>query len=130
MRLDYIDGLNGYGENVVRLYDFGMTESIAFRDALIEFVGNEKPYIKLTDLPFLEARNCHLALFKSDEDEGIISEDDENFFCVMTIDGYKRMIELIEPFCHKETKSYQFLYELDNLTDFLFSPAGTWDEED
>ncbi len=129
MKLDYVDGLNGYGENIVRLYDFGIEDTIAFRDTLVEFINNEIPYIKLTDLSFIEARNCTLALFKSEADEGIISEDDENFFCAMTIDGYKRMVELIEPFCYKETKSYQFLYELDILTDFLFSPAGSWDED-
>lgn len=126
MRLDYIDGLNGFGDNMVRLFDFDMSEAIQFRDALIDFIKSDSPFIKLTDLEFIEPRNCHLALFKSDEDEGIISEDDENFFCVLTIEGYENMIQLLEPFCIKETKGYQFLYELDNLTDFLFSPAGTW----
>jgi hypothetical protein len=126
MRLDYIDGLNGFGDNMVRLFDFNMSEAILFRDALIEFTNSRSPFLKLEDLTFIEARNCNLVLFKSDEDEGIISEDDENFFCVLTIEGYQRMIQLLEPFCNKETKGYQFLYELDNLTDFLFSPAGTW----
>ena len=129
MKLDFIDSLNSYGEKVVRLYDFGMEESIAFRDGLVEFINNDKPYIKLTDFPFIEARNCQLALFKSDADEGIISEDNENFFCAMTIDGYKKMVGLIEPFCNKEAKSYQLLYDLDNLTDFLFYPVGSWDED-
>ena len=31
----------------------------------------------------------------------------------------------LEPFCNKETKSYQYLYDLDNPTDFIFSPSGT-----
>lgn len=126
MRLDYIDELNGFGENVVRLFDFNMSESIKFRDAIIEFTESEAPFLKLSDLDFIEPRNCTLVLFKSNEDEGIISEDDENFFCALTIEGYKQMIQILEPFCQKETKGYQFLYDIDSLTDFLFSPAGTW----
>lgn len=126
MKLDYIDGLNGFGDNMVRLFDFDMYEAILFRDILIKFTSDESPFIKIADLEFIEPRNCTLALFKSEEDEGIISEDDKNFFCVLTIEGYQKMIQLLEPFCTKETKGYQFLYDVDSLTDFLFSPAGTW----
>ncbi|MEJ6776840.1 MAG: hypothetical protein QNK85_05910 [Crocinitomicaceae bacterium] len=126
MKLDYIDGLNGFGDNIVRLFDFDMSEAILFRDALIEFTSHESPFIKIADLEFIESRNCTLALFKSEEDEGIISEDDKNFFCALTMEGYQKMIQLLEPFCTKETKGYQFLYDIDSLTDFLFSPAGTW----
>lgn len=126
MKLDYIDELNGFGDNMVRLFDFDMDESIMFRDALINFIYSDSIYLKLADLEFVEPRNCTLALFKNDKDEGIISEDDENFFCALTVEGYQSMIELLEPFCNKETKGYQFLYEVDSLTDFLFSPAGTW----
>ncbi|MDG1147719.1 MAG: hypothetical protein P8N52_05375 [Crocinitomicaceae bacterium] len=126
MKLDYIDELNGFGDNMVRLFDFDMAESILFRDALINFISSDSIYLKLADLEFVEPRNCTLVLFKSNEDEGIISEDDENFFCALTVEKYQNMIQLLAPFCKKETKGYQFLYEVDSLTDFLFSPAGTW----
>jgi hypothetical protein len=36
------------------------------------------------------------------------------------------MVALLDPFCNKETKGYQWLYDIDSDIDFLFSPAGTW----
>jgi hypothetical protein len=59
-------------------------------------------------------------------DEGITSSDNKIFYCDLTISGYEQMLLLLEPFCKKETKGYQMLYDIDSLTDFLFSPSGTW----
>jgi hypothetical protein len=36
------------------------------------------------------------------------------------------MISLLDPFCIKDRKGYQYLYDIDNPIDFLFSPAGSW----
>jgi len=65
-----------------------------------------------------------LALYK--EDEGIISTDNQTFFCALTLGAFHDMIDLLEPFCKKNSKGHQYLYDLDNPNDFLFSPAGTW----
>lgn len=56
----------------------------------------------------------------------LLSNDDETFYCAHTLESFERMVELIEPSCHKGTKTHQYLYELDIQTDFLFSPQGTW----
>ena len=40
------------------------------------------------------------------------------------------MIELIEPFCKKESRGYQYLYDIDNPTDLMFCPSATYDEDD
>ena len=37
------------------------------------------------------------------------------------------MIELIEPFCKKESKGYQYLYDIDNPIDLMFCPSATYD---
>jgi hypothetical protein len=34
------------------------------------------------------------------------------------------MAKLLEPFCKKETKGFQYLYDIDNPTDLLFSPSA------
>jgi hypothetical protein len=66
-------------------------------------------------------------LFKTDE--GILTKDNQTFFCILTIDGFKKMIKLIAPFCKKESKGYQYLYEIDNPIDLLFCPTASFDEE-
>lgn len=126
MQLDYIDEINEYGDNIVRLYDFDSTQADKFRQLIQQNLFVNKGPLDLSTIDFIEARNCKLTLRISDEDEGITSSDNKEFFCDLTIAGYEQMISIIEQFCNKETKGYQFLYDVDSQIDFLFSPAGTW----
>jgi len=126
MELDFIDNINGFGESVVRLYNFNKTESTKFRDLIEDVIINKKQKLYLSEVGFIEPRNCKLILGIFKEDEGIFTLDNELFFCALTLDGFKNMLTLLEPFCRKETKGHQYLYDLDNPIDFLFSPAGTW----
>jgi hypothetical protein len=126
MQLDYIDNINEYGDNIVRLYNFNSTEADKFRKIVQQTVVFEKKQLDLTTIDFIEARNCRLTLRISEEDEGITTADKKQFFCDLTITGFEKMIALLDQFCTKETKGYQFLYDIDSQTDFLFSPAGTW----
>lgn len=126
MQLDYIDHINEYDDNIVRLYNFNSAEADRFRQIVQQTIVENKKSLDLASVEFIEARNCSLVLRISEEDEGITTEDKKEFFCDLTIEGYQQMIALLEQFCNKETKGYQYLYDLDNPTDFLFSPAGTW----
>ena len=126
MELDFIDNVNEFGENVVRLYNFDKQEAIQFRDLIQSVIIDNNQKLYLTEIAFIESRNCKLIMGSFKEDEGIFTLDYETFFCALTMDGYKEMLRLLEPFCKKETKGYSYLYDLDNPTDFLFAPAGTW----
>jgi len=126
MYLDFIDEINEYGDNIVRLYDFDSAEAEKFMKIVHETLVLNKKSLDLSSINFIVARNCRLTLRIADEDEGITTSDKMQFYCDMTIAGYERMIGLLEQFCNKETKGYQFLYDIDSQTDFLFSPAGTW----
>ena len=126
MRLDYINNTNEYGDDMVRLYDFNQEESIKFRQFVQDFMDSGEDQINLAEADFIEARNCTLILCISEEDEGIVSIDGKNFSCNLTRNAYLQMITLLEPFCKRETSGYQFLYDIDSPTDFLFSPAGSW----
>ena len=125
MELDYIENVNGLEENIVRLYNFNKAEAILFRDLLIDNIINKKQKLDLADIDFITPRNCNLIFGLFTTDEGILTKDDETFFCVLTLDGFKNMLKLIEPFCKKESRSHQYLYEIDNPTDLLFCPSAT-----
>jgi hypothetical protein len=62
----------------------------------------------------------------AEEDEGIITINDINFFCELPIAGYEQMLFLMEPFCTIDTKGFQWLYDINSQTDFLFSPGEIW----
>lgn len=125
MELDYIDNYNGLEENIVRLYNFDKEEAIQFRDLLIDVVITKKQKLDLSKIDFIESQNCNLifGLFKTDE--GILTKDNETFFCILTLEGFQNMVKLIEPFCKKEARSYQYLYDIDNPTELLFSPSAS-----
>jgi hypothetical protein len=125
MELDYIENYNGLDENIVRLYDANKEESIKFRALLIETVIHKKQKLDVSQIDFITPINCNLifGLFKSDE--GILSKDNQTFFCILTLESFKNMVKLLEPFCKKESKGYQYLYDIDNPTDLLFSPSAS-----
>lgn len=126
MELDYIENINEYGDNVVRLYNFDKSEAIKFSELIQNIIIQNKCRLDLSKIDFIERRNCNLILGLFTSDEGIISPDNENFFCILTMESYKNMLKLIDPFCKKESKAHQYLYDIDTPTDFLFAPAGTW----
>lgn len=125
MKLDYIDDYNELQENLVRLYNFDMAEAIKFRDLLIEVVILKKQKLDLSQVDFIEPRNCNLILGLFKTDEGILTKDNQTFFCILTLKGFENMVKLIEPFCKKESKGYQYLYDIDNATDLLFCPSAS-----
>ncbi len=125
MELDYIENVNGLDENIVRLYNFKKAEAILFRDLIIDTIINKRQKLDLSQVDFISPRNCNLILGLFKSDEGILTQDNKNFFCILTLEGFENMVKLLAPFCIKETRSYQYLYDIDNPTDFLFSPSAS-----
>ncbi len=129
MELDYIENVNGLEQNIVRLYNFNKAEAIQFRDLIQDTIVSKKQKLDLSQVDFITPRNCNLifGLFKSDE--GIITQDNKTLFCVLTLAGFENMVQLLNPFCLRESKGYQYLYDVDNPTDLLFCPTATLIEE-
>ncbi len=125
MELDFIDNINEFGENVVRLYNFDKYQAIKFRDLIKDTIVKRKQKLVLSQVDFIKIRNCNLILGLFKTDEGIFSVDHKTFYCALTLGGYNNLLNLIEPFCEKDSKGHQYLYDIDNPTDFLFAPAGT-----
>jgi uncharacterized membrane-anchored protein len=126
MTLDYIHNINGSGEHMVRLYNFDQQQAQQLSEAIKERIITQMEPLDLSTLEWIESRNCVLTMRIATEDIGIITNNGRQFFCDLTHRGFQEMIDLLEPFCSKKTKGYQWLYDIDNPIDFLFSPAGTW----
>ena len=125
MELDYIDNVNGLNENIVRLFNFNKAEAIQFRDLLIDAILTRQEKLDLSQVDFITRHRCNLIFGLFNLDEGILSKDNETFFCILTLEGYKKMVQLIEPLCIKESKSFRYLYDVDTPTDLLFAPAAS-----
>ena len=126
MTLDYIDNINAFGENIIRLYDFDMGQADRFRESVQQNLIENNKSIEITTLDFIQGRNCSLTLRLSVEDFGIHTSNKIHFFCDMSSKAYEQLIALVLPFCTKKSIGHQFLYDIDTPTDFLFSPGGTW----
>jgi len=124
MKLGYIEHVNEYEENILRLYNFDQIQASKFRNLIEDVIVNKKQRLDLSKVDFIETDDCNLILGLFKTDEGIMSRDNQNFVCALTLNSFKNMLKLIEPFCNKETKSFQYLYDVDNPTDFVFSPSG------
>ena len=124
MKLEFINEVNEYGDQVVRLFAFDKSQAAQFRDAVQQTVIDQQKSLDLSSLDFIEITNCNLILHIAEEDEGILTHDHKLFFCDLTLDGYRNMLRLIEPYCIKDSRSFQMLYDLDTEIDFQFEPSG------
>lgn len=126
MQLDFIDNINAFDESMIRLYDFDRSEAILFKELIEEVIIKNNKKVNLASVDFIEPRNCNMLMGIGKEDDGILTQDQKIFYCILRIETYEKMLELIQPFCEKETKAHQYLYDIDNPIDFLFAPAGSW----
>ncbi len=127
MKLKFLESINEYGEHIVKLYSFDKEEANKFKHAIQLTIIDDNKSLDLDSLDYIESVNCKLILRLSDTDEGIIPINDENFdllYCNLTTNGYRKMLDLIEPYCSKNSRSFQMLYDLDTEIDFLFTPVG------
>lgn len=129
MTLEFVDEVNEYGDQMVRLFNFNKEHAIQFRDAIQKKLLNEGKSLDLSTLDFIQCGKFKLILHLSDEDVGIITQDQQLFFCDLTREGYQHMIRLIEPFCVKDKRAMQLLYDLDTEIDFQFAPYGISERE-
>lgn len=124
MKLEFLYKINEFDEHAVRLSDFNSLEAKAFRAALIDSIIDNKKELEVHTLNFIFPVNCSLTLRLCEEDLGIEEVIGKHLYCDLTLDAYKKMVKLLEPFCKKESKGYQWLYDVDTPIDLLFSAGG------
>ena len=133
MKLEFLDDISNGGEykvvvtdQLVRLYDFDHIEAENFRKAIQQTLIDNGRQLNLNEIVFIEAINCNLTLRITAVDVGINSKDNSTFFCDLTKNGYINMMNLLEPFCKKDSSGYQWLYDINTPIEFLFSSGGKW----
>ncbi|NQW43203.1 MAG: hypothetical protein HQ463_07215 [Bacteroidetes bacterium] len=124
MKLDFIDNINEYGDNIVRLSEFNQREAILLRDLIHEAIIVNHQALSFNKISFVKSKDYTLTFRITAEDDGILSDDKIDFICCLSIAGYQKMLNLMQPYCLKETKGYKYLYDVDSSTDLLFSPKG------
>ena len=125
MKIDYIDEGNDFGDSIVRIFHGNKAQSVKFKAAIEKTILKNRQPLVLNSLPFIEESEVNLTFLIALEDEGITTDDNENFFCYLTLTAYRKMVELITPFTKKDTKAFQRLYDADNNIDLMFVPSGT-----
>jgi hypothetical protein len=133
MKLDYLKNLSAELEfsdlpvdQLVRLYDFNGEEARRFRTLVQEQLLDGGGSVDVSKLDFVESVNCSLVLNLSEEDLGMLTEDEKTFHCDMTRAAYTQLVYLLGAFCGEKCKGFQWLYEMDNPIEFLFSQSGAW----
>lgn len=121
MKVEFIKNINGYDEHAIRLSDFNSSQAVMFLGTVDHLIRHSEASICLTKLNFIQPVNCCLTLRTSEEDLGISTSDNMNFFCDLTSKTYHDIKGLVQPFCTKESKGYQWLYDIDTPIGFLFS---------
>jgi hypothetical protein len=130
MILDFLPHINNFGDNLVRLYDFDKKEAIKFAGAVKLTIVDSFQVLDLSKLDFIDRKeDINLIMRLAYENEGIRSNDNKTFYCDLTLEGFEEILRLIKPFCEKDTRSHEYLYDVDSNTDLLFSPMGTWEME-
>jgi hypothetical protein len=121
MKLEFLKNINGYDEHAVRLSDFNSSEATAFCGVVDRLISDNRNPIDLSVLDFIRPVNCNLILRISAEDLGISTYDHMIFFCDLTLASYRNILRSLQSFCLKESKGYQWLYDIDTPIGFLFS---------
>lgn len=133
MKLEFLDNISDGGkftgtitDKLVRLFDFDEQQAIIFLQAIQQTILTENVVLDLNTIEIIEPINCNLIFRINDTDIGITTIDNKTFFCDLSITAYMKIIELVGTLCNKSISGYQWLYDLNNEIELLFSKDGQW----
>lgn len=127
MKLEYLPRINAYNDSLIRLYDFDVVQASKLQVQISQKIIHNKIELDLSQLDFIESINCNLVFRLSERDIGIFTEDNNVFFCDLTLRKFEEMILIIEPFTKKtEAGCSNWLFDLNTQIELLISPDGDW----
>lgn len=127
MKLEYLPQINAYNDGLIRLYDFDVVQAAILQAQISKKIIHNKIELDLSQLDFIDSINCNLVFRLSERDIGIFSEDNNVFYCDLTLRRFEEMILIIEPFTKKtEAGCSNWLFDLNTQIELLISPDGDW----
>jgi hypothetical protein len=113
---------------LIRLYDFDMAAAVRLREVFRRLSDASLPSAPLHEQLGIEAIDgCRLDLRLGGRDRGIVQTTPSSFECILTAEGWSKVVDLMEPFCDSvgKPRHYQWLNE-DGEVSLLLSPLGSW----
>jgi hypothetical protein len=114
MKLEFLEHISEHGKStgvvtdqLVRLFDFDRDKAKSFKELIQRTIIERGESLDLTKVQFIDPINCNLTLRLAETSIGIITGDKTNSFCELTINEYENMVNLLNPFCVKESNGYQ-----------------------
>jgi hypothetical protein len=130
MKIDYITDVDPAHpkDSILRIFDFDRSEAYHFREILSKLADGLITETDLTGLAFVTpVGGCRLILKAGSKDRGIVPLPGNIFECILTKISWQNAEGLVAPFCDEGGESgYQWLYDLHNDIDLLFSRNGDW----
>jgi hypothetical protein len=130
MKIEYLTEVNpAYpSDSILRIFDFDYFEACQFREILSKLANGSVAETDLSNLPFVTSiSGCRLILKVGSKDKGIVPLSGNAFECILTRNAWQDAESFVEPFCDENPVSgYQWLYDLDNDIELLFSKNGDW----
>lgn len=132
MKLEYLPDLSAGGKfkhvfpnRLIRLYDFNCQEVKWVYRLIDKLVHGKIAKAELHGCDFIEPVNCQLTLVVDSKDLGLEPLRLNEFVGLFSLESYKTMMNLIEPFTKEDSNGFQWLDEYAPI-DFLFSLDGSW----
>jgi len=105
-----------------------MAAAVRLREVFCRLSDASLPSAPLHEQLGIEAIDrCRLDLRLGGRDRGIVQTTPSSFECILTAEGWSKVVDLMEPFCDSvgKPRHYQWLNE-DGEVSLLLSPLGSW----
>lgn len=135
MKLEYLENISNDGKfkdvtsnNLVRLFDFSLTDLKKFRDLIGALCSSQKEVVDLHHEDFIIPLNCSLKLKVDLSNTGITRIGKDPFECRMNHSTYVHMQAQLENMIATEYEGFIWLDDLveEGNIDFLLSHGGGW----
>src|SRR5262245_46270964 len=120
MKLEFLDDITDGGkypdadpDKLIRLFSFDHDEAEKLINVIQFWIVSKGASLEVSTLPFVQPINCSLLFEISATDQGIEVSTENRFVCMLSVEGYKRMIGFIRAFSDQrnEMNGFNWLYD-------------------
>lgn len=129
MVLDIIENYSNEhpDDKIVRLWDYSKSDLECFSQS-INAIIKDSCELLISDATYITKSEITLLLKVGDTDLGIIPviEGEQIYHCILKVESFIAMHEMITNIVRSDLKGFQWLYDLNTNIDLLFSKSGIW----